>query len=191
MTKINVTLQPEIIIIDYTMNMKPECSNALVSRAYIEMKDDVMSYFNLYTHDSTKSEDMVQDLFIRLLDYTNIIVEQTVRSLVFTMAKRMMIDDARRQAFIRRATAEYKLKAEDNKFWRESQSIDCRLIEEVERAKLATMPPKMAEVYRMARFEELTADEMTERLQISKRTVEYHLYVSRKEMRQTIQRAIM
>ena len=65
------------------------------------------------------------------------------------------------------------------------------LIEEAERAKLATMPPKMAEVYRMARFEELTADEMTERLQISKRTVEYHLYVSRKEMRQTIQRAIM
>ena len=65
-----------------------------------------------------------------------------------------------------------------------------RLIEEAERAKLATMPPKMAEVYRMARFEELTADEMTERLQISKRTVEYHLYVSRKEMRQTIQKVI-
>lgn len=172
------------------MKKDSENKTALITRAYTEMKNDVLSYFTLYTHDVCVAEDMVQDLFLRLLDYTDMIVDETARSFVFTIAKRMVIDDARRQAFIRRATSEYKMKAEENKFWRDSYSIDCRLIEEMEQAKLASMPPKMAEVYRMARFDELTADEMTERLHISKRTVEYHLYVSRKEMRKTLREAI-
>lgn len=139
------------------MKKDSENKTALITRAYTEMKNDVLSYFTLYTHDVCVAEDMVQDLFLCLLDYTDMIVDETARSFVFTIAKRMVIDDARRQAFIRRATSEYKLKAE---------------------------------VYRMARFDELTADEMTERLHISKRTVEYHLYVSRKEMRKTLREAI-
>ena len=47
-------------------------------------------------------------------------------------------------------------------------------------AKLRTMPKKMAMVYSTTRFDGKTADELAEELHISTRTVEYHLYVSRR-----------
>ena len=155
----------------------------MFSEMYTEMYDEVKHFFIRYTRDESRAEDMVQDLFVRLLDFKDIIVGATARSFVFTTAKRMVIDDARRAAFIRRATSELKVKAMNNMYWNDSETLECKQIREMEQAKLRTMPKKMAMVYSMTRFDGKTADELAEELHISKRTVEYHLYVSRREVR--------
>lgn len=166
-------------------------SYAIISEIYQETYSEVKRFFLRYTHDTSGAEDMAQDLFMRLLELKDTIVWVTARSLIFTTAKRMVIDSARRAAFIRRSKEELKVKAEKNIYWNESESLECKQIRELELKKLDSMPPKMAKIYRLTRFEDKTADELAEEMHISKRTVEYHLYVSRREMRKALHSACM
>ncbi|MGN0282446.1 MAG: sigma-70 family RNA polymerase sigma factor [Prevotella sp.] len=165
-------------------------ANSTFIEMYTEFYGEVKKFFTRYTHDESRAEDMAQDLFLRLFDYKDMIVHATARSFVFTTAKRMIIDDARRAAFVRRATADLTHKAQDELFWNDCETFECKQIREMEQAKLNTMPKKMAMIYRLTRFEGKTADELAEELHISKRTVEYHLYVSRREVRNALKSAL-
>ncbi|MBQ7511473.1 MAG: sigma-70 family RNA polymerase sigma factor [Prevotella sp.] len=165
-------------------------NSELISRMYQSHFNDVKHYFCLYFKDEMRAEDMTQDLFIKLMSYENMIVEATAKSFIFTMAKRMVIDEGRHQQFVRLATAGYKLKMEENRFWQDSETLECKQIREMELAKLRTLPQRMAQVYRLTRFEEKSAQELADELHISKRTVEYHLLVSRKEIRSALKKAI-
>lgn len=162
----------------------------LISEIYERYLEEVRLYFTKYTRDEMRAEDMAQDLFIRLMNYKEMILEETAKSFVFTTARRMVIDDARHQEFVRRATEGYLRKQEERRFWQECETLECKQIREMELAKLRSLPPRMAEVYRMSRFEEKTAEEMATELNISKRTVESHLLTSRREVRSAIRRAL-
>ena len=55
-----------------------------------------------------------------------------------------------------------------------------------ERAVLGRMAAKRARVYEMYRHEDLSAKEIALRLDISRRTVETHIYLSTKEMKRQL-----
>lgn len=162
----------------------------LIAGIYERYLGDVQRYFQSYTHDMMRAEDMAQDLFIKLMGYEDMIVEETAHSFVFTIARRMIVDDARHQTFVRRAVSDYTQRMESERFWQDSETLECRQIAEMERAALRRLPQKMARVYSLTRFEEKTSQELSEQLGISRRTVEYHLFVSRKEVRQMLRKAI-
>lgn len=164
--------------------------NSLISRMYQSYFNDVKRYFCIYFKDEMRAEDMTQDLFIKLMGYEQMIVEATAKSFIFTVAKRMVIDEARHQQFVRQATVGYQLTMEQNRFWQDSETLECKQIAEMEQTVLRTLPQRMAQVYRLTRFEEKSAQELADELHISKRTVEYHLLVSRKQVRQALRQAI-
>lgn len=172
-------------------SLQPESGKReLIAEIYKRYFSNVQRYFQSYTHDAMRAEDMTQDLFIRLMGYESMIVEETAYSFVFTIARRMIVDDARHQAFMRKATDGYLQRMEGERFWQDSETIECRQIAEMERAALRRLPQKTARVYSLTRFEEKTPKELSEQLGISKRTVEYHLFVSRKEVRRMVRKAI-
>lgn len=168
----------------------------LVAAIYEQYFGEVKRYFLKYTHEcgmanaEQQAEDMTQDLFVKLMNYEEMIVAETAKSFVFTIARRMVVDEARHQEFVRRATQGYLLKMEENRFWQDSETLECKQIREMELKALSRLPKKMAQVYRLTRFEDKTSQELAEELHISKRTVEYHLLVSRREIRNTLRRAI-
>ena len=55
---------------------------------------------------------------------------------------------------------------------------------------LAEMPAKRAAIYNMYKHEEMTTDEIVEKLQLSKRTVETHIYLSTKKMKSYLRKII-
>lgn len=169
---------------EHTIN----CQEGLITEIYKKYFSDVKLYFLKYTRDEMMAEDMVQDLFVKLMNYEEMIVGETARSFVFTIAHRMVVDDARHRQFVRRATERWLL--EQERVWRETETLECKQIRELEIKKLRTMPKRMAQVYELTRFHGLSSAEIAEQMQISKRTVEYHLLVSRKEMRQSMKMAI-
>lgn len=172
------------------MNVNTNNRHEKFTRTYNRYLGDVKLYFLKYTRNEMKAEDMAQDLFIRLIEYNDILVDETAKSFIFTIAHRMVIDDARHQQFVRRATKGYLLKQQENKFWQDSESIECKQIEEMEQAKIRTLPPRMAEIYCMTRFEQKTSIELATELNISKRTVETHLLKSRREIRSALRKVI-
>lgn len=176
------------------MENKTTHQQSLIADIYTQYANDIKLFFLKYTREAgmadpmLMAEDMTQDLFVKLMGYQEIIVSDTAKSFVFTIARRMVVDDARHQQFVRRAVEGMKL--EQERFWQESETLECKQLKEMEIKKLHTMPKKMAQVYELTRFEELTAQEIADQMGISKRTVEYHLLVSRKEMRQTLRKAV-
>lgn len=59
-----------------------------------------------------------------------------------------------------------------------------------EQRYLSHMPTKRANIYNMYKHEGLTTDEIVEKLQLSKRTVETHIYHSTKEMKNYLRKII-
>ena len=162
----------------------------LVAGIYKMYFSDVKLYFLKYTHDEMRAEDMTQDLFVKLMNYEDMIVEETAKSFVFTIARRMVVDDVRHCEFVRRAISGYVQAMDGKRFWQDSETLECRQIMDMEQKLLAVLPKKMAQVYRMTRFDGLSADELSAELGVSKRTVEYHLFVSRREIRSKLKAAM-
>lgn len=161
----------------------------VIAMIYTDCHDDLLRYITAYTHDVMAAEDMAQDVFMKVMDL-DVLTQETARCLVFTIAKRMIIDDARHKAFVRQQ--EKKLRETQSLYdsFSVAQKITHDELASMEQHILNRMAPKRAEVYKMYRHEELTSQEIAERLSLSKRTVETHIYLSTKEMREEMRKAL-
>ena len=88
----------------------------MIDKIYRENKEQLKWFFFRSLADEMKAEDMVQDAFMRLLTYTSFINEETVKSLLFTIARSMIIDHARHLAYVRKAAKELSCKIENYEY---------------------------------------------------------------------------
>ena len=66
------------------------------------------------------------------------------------------------------------------------QTVTYRDLELIEKKCIDALPAQRAKVYRLKRFEELSAKEISERLGMSVRTVENHYYMGVRQVRQAV-----
>lgn len=59
-----------------------------------------------------------------------------------------------------------------------------------EKHKLRTLPEQRRKIYIMSRFEDKSSSEISAKLNLSRRTVENHLFISRKEIREYMKQCI-
>ncbi len=161
----------------------------LVASIYKKYYTDLKQYLVSYTHDVMAAEDMLQDLFIKVMSL-DVISDETAKNLLFVVAKRMIIDDARHKAFVRETEKQmmYSMSSMDNSSM--VRRVEAADILSFEQKHLAEMPAKRAHIYKMYKHDGMTTDEIVEQLQLSKRTVETHIYHSTKEMREYLRKII-
>lgn len=160
-----------------------------VSTIYLEHRPALLRYLVSYTKDTMDAEDMLHNLFIKLMS-VDIINPVTVKNLLFVMARRMIIDDALHKAFVRRSVEGYRrTRSQDdgNALSRRLEAAD--IVSLVDR-KLAAMPPRRARIYMMYKHCDMSAKDIAENLKISRRTVEAHIYASNLEMRSYLRKII-
>jgi len=146
---------------------------------------DVLTYFLSYTHDMMAAEDMMHNLFIKVMS-VDVVCMETAKSLLFVTASRMMADDARHKAYVRQyeKDALHEMNRMDSTSASLERKIDCDRIRQLEGLRIAQMSECHAEIYRLAFHEERTAKEVAEIMDMNIRTVEGHIYRARKEMRE-------
>lgn len=168
--------------------LKPINKQELVASIYKRCYTNLKLYFLSYTHDVMAAEDMMHDLFEKMLSM-DVLMEETAERLVFVMAKHMIINDVRHKAFVRsrEKTLREVLSSYDDSM---ARRIESREILSLAQKRLENMSAKRAEVYEMYRHEELSAKEIAVRLNLSTRTVESHIYSATKEMRQFLKKII-
>ena len=164
-------------------------NRSLVSLIYKKYYTDLMQYLMSYTHDVMAAEDMLQDLFMKVMSL-DVISEESAKNLLFVMAKRMIIDDARHKAFVRESEKQLALSMSGMEDHSMAHRIEAADILSFEQRHLAEMPTKRANIYKMYKHEGLTIDEIVEKLQLSKRTVETHIYHSTKDMKAYLRKII-
>lgn len=134
-------------------------NRGLVASIYEKYYADLKQYLVSYTHDVMAAEDMLQDLFIKVMSL-DVISENTAKNLIFVMAKRMIIDDARHKAFVRATEKQMMLSMESHDCSSVARRVEAADILSFEQRYLSHMPTKRANIYNMYKHEGLTTDEI-------------------------------
>lgn len=168
---------------------KQSHSDCLITQSYIDYHDQIINYIKFRVNNNEDAADIAQDAFVRLLDYKLMLRPETVKSFIFTIVRNLVID------YIRRQYRKQDVSANMYEFTKEyTDTIESNLHTEdilrLENGMLMTMPKQRKLIYSLIRFEDKSADEIASEFQISKRTVECHLFSSRKSIREYIRKCI-
>ena len=155
----------------------------------IKTEKVILTYITYRITHRYEAEDLTQDVFVRLLDYKQMLRPDTVKYFLFTIARNIVID------YIRR----YYKKQEIDSYIYDTMSTSTNETEEkiigddlvtMERTRLAAMPEQRRLIYTLNRFENKTSPEIANELNLSCRTVENHLFLGRREMREFFRNCI-
>lgn len=160
-----------------------------VGKLYEQYADELHRYFVAYTHDSMSADDMLHDLFVKVLRL-DMIEPTVVKHLLFRVARRIILDDIRHKYYVREYQKYARChfgEAETSHIYDE---IDNRTFLQMEERRLQAMPQKRAAVYRLWRSSEYTFQEISEQLNISRRTAETHVYTAVKDMKEFFRKIV-
>ena len=129
-----------------------------------------------------EGEDLVQDVFIKMMSFEGIINEATIKSFAFTIAANKIKDHLRRRIFRHKMeeNTKYEMELQHSHVERVVEYHDTlRMVND----SMARLSPACAKVYRMSLFEDMTTGDIAQEMNVSKRTVESQLFTSRKQVR--------
>lgn len=144
-----------------------EAFGQLFDRYYAVMA----SYINKFVKDEQASQDLAQDVFVRLWkNRTKLNPGIPPRGLLMTIAKRLALNELRKVAYDRKARIHFWQKiqlarnvVDDQLHFTESMHLAQRAID--------ALPKRQQEVFQLSRYEGLSHEEIAETLNISKHTV--------------------
>ena len=159
----------------------------LIMCMYCNYMPELKAYFMHYTHVWEDAEDMVQELFYKLLK-VDVLSEKTMRSLLFVAARRMIVDDARHKAIVRlkEKNASVQMMDMDRSF---DEKIEHDHLLTIEAHFSQRIPPKRRAAYSLWR-EGKTIKEIAEDLNIKTRTAESHVYQAMSYMKAKLRAAL-
>ena len=146
---------------------------------YNRYADELLHYFLNYCHNMMQAEDMLHDLMLRVMSL-DMLNEQTAVHLMYCAAHNMVIDDVRHQTIVHRAEREMERTMEVIENSGIVQQIDRNMVLAKETQVVKKLTPMRALVYHMWRNERKGTQEIAAILGLSSRTVEGHLFQSRK-----------
>lgn len=160
-----------------------------LSETYDTYKPLVFRYIFRKLNGCMDTEDLVQDAFLRLLEYRSMLRPETIRSFLYTIVRNLVTDYLRRHyrkqemmACMMEGLAVPQADVES--------AVVARDLLRQEKMRVDRLSPKVRTVYSLSRFEEKTASEIAEELDIPKRTVEGYLLTGRKRVREYMRQCI-
>lgn len=158
----------------------------LISNYYNAHRDELLAYVSSRLQGSNFAEDIVHDVFLKLLTTDKMISEVTLPALVYTIANNLIISYYRRHTchieaehFIRysftgTASAESLLSMHE-------------IIERLEHS-LNRLPENCREIYRLHIYNGMKVSEISQQLDEGYKSVEHRLGFARKAIRRYLQR---
>lgn len=172
-----------------SMEDNMENSFSLIATAFGDYRQQLLRYVCYRINNQDDAKDLVQDTFVRLLECGRMLREDTIKSFIFTIAHNLITDYLRR-FYKKQDICSYMMESADVMSpSADSNTVVCDL-ERLEKTKVAMLPLQRKKIYYMNRFMDMSADDISKRLCISKRTVENHLLIGRKEIREYIKQCI-
>lgn len=164
--------------------------NRAVIQFYELYRGPLLCYIYYRIRDFEDAEDMVQDVFVRLLTYELKLDESTVKSFLFTIARNLVIDYLRH----------FHTKKEKLSYLYDEMATATTHGADVEALYHETMQiyqsgkqqlsPKARRVYELSFEQNMTIDEISRNMSITYNTVECHLFLARKKVRNFVKQAL-
>lgn len=164
-------------------------STQLITEAYEDYRDKVVRYISYKISDEEAARDLAQEVFLRLLEYSQLLYKNAMENFVFTIA-RNLVNDYLRRHYVKQEFDRYMMDYAPSATDESLSGLIADDIADMERRILQQMPRQRAIIYSLRRYEEKSAQEIADMLGLSRRTVENHLYIGTHYMRETLRRCI-
>ncbi|MEZ5102897.1 MAG: RNA polymerase sigma-70 factor [Draconibacterium sp.] len=129
-----------------------------------------------YLKDKNDTEELVQNVFLKIWEKRDLLnASQNIKAFIFKIAVNTIYDFIRRKniesAFLDYARLNYT--TNENYTW---HSVIFEEMQQNLNALLAQMPEQQQKIFRLSKLEGFSNDEIAKKMNLSKRTVENHLY---------------
>ena len=162
----------------------------IITNYYAQHRVEIVDFIAVRLTDADEAEDMVQDLFLRLLRGHQLITPITLPCLVYTMARHSIADYYRR----RRVREEYEhhiQKSDVRSLMYEDTTesiINARQFMERMEHTLSRLPEACGRIYRLHIYDGLKVSDIAQQLALPYKQVENRLGQARKAVRQQFTR---
>ena len=171
------------------MENRMKLSDRLITEYYEECRQSVFFYICRRIENRDDAEDLTQDAFLRLLEYRMMIRRDTLKHYLFTVVRNLVNDYLRR----------YYKKQEIDRYLYDTLPVttvepESRIvadeIRKLECRRVSALSEQRRKVYVLSRFYDKSVLDISKDLNLSYRTVENHLFISRREVRDFIRQCI-
>lgn len=164
-------------------------STQLIADSYKSYHRSVYLYIYYKIDKSEEAKDLSHDVFLRLMDYKQMLRPDTVKYFIFAICRNLVTDYLRRYYKTQEIVSYFLDQTPTYTDDVESQIIANDLLS-CEWKRANQLPEQRRKVYIMNRFGHQSSVLIAGQLGISCRTVQNHLLISRKEIREYIQQCI-
>ena len=160
----------------------------LVTNYYITHREELLAFASSRLRDCDLAEDIIQDVFLKLLTTGKMLTETTLPALVYTMLRHKMNDYYRSHAVYEQYEHYIKGVCSEVTTMESVFSVQ-EMIKRLERG-LARVPENCRAVYRMHIFDGMKVSEISRELGEDYKSIEYRLGTARKVVRAYLRKAV-
>ncbi len=161
----------------------------LITDSYQNYHRSVYLYILYKIGKDEDAKDLAQDVFLRLMDYKQMLRPETIKYFIYSICRNLVIDYLRRHYKMQEITSYFLDQIPTSTNDVESQII-ANDISTCEQNRVLRLPAQRRKIYAMSSFGHQSSADISACLGLSVRTVENHLFISRKEIREYIQQCI-
>ena len=158
----------------------------IITNYYAQHRGEIVDFIAVRLTDADEAEDMVQDLFLRLLRGHQLITPVTLPCLVYTMARHSIADYYRRRR-VREEFEHYIQKSDIGSLMSDDTTesiINARQLMERMEHTLARLPEACGRIYRLHIYDGLKVSDIAQQLALPYKQVDNRLGQARKAVRQ-------
>lgn len=161
-------------------------NKSLITNYYSSHRDELLAFVSSRLGGSCEAEDIVQNVFLRLLTTDKMITEVTLHALVYTTTRNLIIDYYRRHTVFEEY--EHYIKGMCSEETTTESVFSAReIVEQMERG-LTRLPENYREVYRLHIYGGMKVGEISQQLGEGYKSIEHRLGTARKLMRQFLRK---
>lgn len=153
----------------------------LIETYYRDHRDELLAFVSSRLGGAVEADDIVQNVFLRLLTTDKMITEITLPALTYTIARNLISDYYRRRNTYEEF--EHYIKRSSDDYSSMESVISAKELTELLERGLARIPENFREIYRMHIYGGMKVGEISQTLGEGYKSVEHRLGVARKALR--------
>ena len=153
----------------------------LIETYYRDHRDELLAFVSSRLGGAVEAEDIVQNVFLRLLTTDKMITEITLPALTYTIARNLISDYYRRRNTY--GGFEHYIKRSSDDYSSMESVISAKELTELLERGLARIPENFREIYRMHIYGGMKVGEISKTLGEGYKSVEYRLGAARNALR--------
>lgn len=153
---------------------------------FISYFPKVRTFAAILLKSDQEGEDIAQDIFVKLWENPELWERNLVKNYLYTMSKNHVLNRIKRKNIENRyLNSQIDLHSLEDitEFKDPLNEIHTKELQLLFKLALESLPEKRRQIFELSRFENLTNKEIAEKLNLSVRTVEQHIYLVLKDLK--------